>query len=112
MSPMPENPTPPEPPTASPPAPTGSQGRAPLAHLLAWSGLALVNAVAILFLPMPAGGIGIRALHHAYDAGQMIALGLVAALASAAWERFGSARLTYAALAVASAIVALLVLKR
>jgi len=121
---MPENPTPtgeaspPEPPAPSEPAPSTPntpaplRSPAPLAHLLAWTGLALINAIAIALLPTPAGGVWVRVLHHTYDAGHMLALGLVAALVSAAWNRFGRPRLTYAALALLAALVALILLKR
>jgi hypothetical protein len=99
---------------ASVPVPVPVPVTAPSAHVLAWTGLALVNAVAIGFLPVPAGGTWIRVLHHVYDAGHMIAIGLVASLLSAAWERFGPARplVKYAALAALSAVIAVALLKR
>src|SRR5262245_3875502 len=53
---------------------------------------------------MPQGGARVRALHHAYDAGHLLAAGLLAASAVDTWQRWGPRRrgLGLAALAVAS----------
>lgn len=60
---------------------------APAAHLWAWLGIAAVNAVFIAMLKTRASP-ATRALHHLYDAGQLVAAGLVAAILVAAWRRF------------------------
>jgi arylsulfatase A-like enzyme len=83
------------------------------AQLAAWGALAVVNAVAIGQLKMPVGGFRVRAMHHLYDAGQLIALGLVVAGAVAAWGRIGPRRPVwgYAACAAASIAAAFVVLQ-
>lgn len=61
--------------------------------MAAWCGVGLVNAIAIAtLLPMPKRGIEVRAVHHFYDLGHMIALGLLAAGGVGAWERWGPGR--------------------
>ena len=64
----------------------------PAAYLLAWVGLTVVNAAGIATLSLPAGGLRVRALHHAYDAGHSVALGLVGLAAVALFQRFGPRR--------------------
>lgn len=62
------------------------------AQFLGWVGAAAVNAVTILTLTMPSGGFSVRLKHHLYDAGQLLAFGLLVWLAVAGWERFGLKR--------------------
>ena len=63
-------------------------------------------------IPMPAGGAEVRALHHAYDAAQLLAFGLLSASLAQAWDRWGSNHRAarWLALAVASIAVGALVL--
>lgn len=66
-----------------------------------------VNLGAIAAGPDPIGGVSARLLHYLYEAGHILALGLVAAICVWTWERFGPRRdwAGYAALAlVATAI--------
>lgn len=66
---------------------------APRAAMAAWCAVGLVNAATIAAtLPLPGGGVRVRALHHFYDLGHMIAMGLATAGAVAAWERWGAGR--------------------
>lgn len=67
----------------------------PTAHLLAWVGLAAVNAGFIATLNTRASLLT-RALHHVYDAGQLAAAGLVLAIAIASWRRFAAHRRMWA----------------
>lgn len=51
--------------------------------------IALVDAVCIeAFVPRPLAGLSVRLLHHAYDAGHLLAMGLASAALLAAWLRF------------------------
>jgi hypothetical protein len=61
------------------------------AHFAGWAGAAVVNAVAIMTLTVPYGGISVRLMHHLYSGGQLLALGLLTWLAIALWERYGAA---------------------
>ena len=73
--------------------------------MAAWCAAGVVNLVVItLIVPLPTGGISVRIVHHLYDAGHMVAMGLASAGAVAAWQRWGLRRAAwgYAALAVAS----------
>lgn len=75
------------------------------AAMVAWCAVGVVNALVIAFaVPLPTSGLWVRFLHHFYDAGQMIAMGLASAGAVALWHRFGPRRALwgYAALAAAS----------
>jgi hypothetical protein len=75
------------------------------AAMAAWCAIGVVNAVVIaVAIPLPKSGLWVRSLHHFYDAGQMIAMGLASAGAVALWHRFGPRRPLwgYAALAAAS----------
>lgn len=56
-------------------------------QLAGWALVAAVNAVFIAVTPLPRTGAGIRALHHAYDAGQLLALGVLSAAAVMLWQR-------------------------
>ena len=69
-------------------------------HLLAWTGLAAHNAIQLSFFPMPAGGAKVRALHHLFDLGHLLAAGALVAGVILAWERFGRAVWGYAACAL------------
>ncbi|WAS93528.1 sulfatase-like hydrolase/transferase [Nannocystis punicea] len=62
------------------------------AIVLAWAGLALVNAGCIAARGLPNAGLRVRALTHLFDAGQLLFLGLVCALAVSAWQRFAPPR--------------------
>ncbi len=55
------------------------------AHLAGWLLVALVGAGRIVLLPMPVGGVRVRLLHHAFDAGHSLAMGLVSAAVAFAW---------------------------
>ena len=61
------------------------------AQIAAWATLALIDAVTI-FLQLPAASAGGRALHHLYDAGQLLAAGLLSAAVVDAWARWGPRR--------------------
>jgi hypothetical protein len=76
------------------------------AQLGGWLGLALVNAVFLARLSMPTEGVGIRALHHLYDAGQLIGAGLVTATVVWAWRRGGPKRAAWGYLALTAAAIA------
>ena len=91
----------------------GPPSRLARGQLIGWTALAIVNAVVIAArLPLPRGGLGVRLFHHAYDAGHMLAAGLLSAAAVAAWRRWGPRRrlLGYLALAVVSLAVGAVVL--
>lgn len=80
---------------------------APAAAMVAWCVVGIGDAIAIATLvPVPKGaaGLWLRALHHIYDAGHVIAAGVASAGAVAIWQRFGPRRSLwgYAALALAS----------
>jgi hypothetical protein len=100
-------------PASPPPARARLRIDAPTSHLLAWAGLAIVNAVAIALIPLPRDWPRIRTLQHVYDAGHLMALGFLAWSASTAWMRFGPERprYAYAALAIASATASMLLLR-
>jgi hypothetical protein len=72
------------------------------AALLAWGGVALLNAALILRLPLPPAGLGIRLRHHAFDAGMLLGAGVVLATIALAWSRFGPRRRGLTALAIAA----------
>lgn len=82
-------------------------------QFIGWTALGIVNAAVIAArLPLPRGGLGVRLFHHAYDAGQMLAVALLSAAAVEAWRRWGSRRrlLGYAALAAVALAVGAVVL--
>jgi hypothetical protein len=56
-------------------------------YALAWAALALINGLRILGQEWPAGGAEVRALHHAFDAGQLLAAGLGSWALASAWGR-------------------------
>lgn len=61
------------------------------AQLAGWALIGAVNAAMIaLTLRLPRSGIGTRALHHTYDAGQLLALGALTATGVLVWQRFVS----------------------
>ncbi|WP_143140928.1 sulfatase-like hydrolase/transferase [Nannocystis exedens] len=62
------------------------------AIVLAWAGLALVNAGCIAARALPHAGLRVRALNHLFDAGQLLFLGLVCGLAVALWQRLAPRR--------------------
>lgn len=82
------------------------------AWLFAWTWVALVNQVALARLARPRTRALERALHHAFDLGQLAALALLCAGVAGAWVRWGSKRrgAATAALAMASIAVGLIVL--
>ncbi|MCC6551870.1 MAG: hypothetical protein IT372_02460, partial [Polyangiaceae bacterium] len=98
--------TSPEPPTPAGARPSDDDARgAARGQIIGWAALAAFSAAVIeLRLPMPLGGARVRALHHAYDAGQMLAAGLASAAAVEAWRRWAPRRrgLGLAALSAAS----------
>ena len=79
------------------------------AQIVAWGLLAAVNAVTIHRMPpaVPPHPLGFRALHYAYDAGQLLAAGVVSAAVVAAWKRWGPRGRVLGDLALAAAGVAL-----
>jgi len=62
--------------------------------LLAWAGLAVVDAGFIAARALPNAGLRVRALTHLFDAGQLLFLGLASALVARAWARFAPRRLS------------------
>jgi len=95
----PAAPDPPEPPVPAPPPdpvratrvtldPATRWRRAALGALGGFAVVALGNAVAIAAtLSMPPGGIGLRLAQHAFDAAEMLGIGLLAALVIGGWVR-------------------------
>jgi hypothetical protein len=63
-----------------------------VAALLGWAGVGLVNAVGLFGVPLRRGGAGERALHHVYDFGHALALGLLAFGTVLLVARFGPKR--------------------
>jgi arylsulfatase A-like enzyme len=62
-----------------------------LGQLAGWALVGAVNAAMIaITLKLPRSGIGTRVLHHAYDAGQLLALGALSAVGVLFWQRFAS----------------------
>jgi hypothetical protein len=58
-------------------------------QLVGWALVAAVNAAMIaLTLRLPRSGLGVRALHHVYDAAELLALGVISAALVVAWQRF------------------------
>src|SRR5262249_60700823 len=109
------------PPALRPPKPPHTEAAAPPpllldagnAHIAGWLAIAGVNAIVIaIMLPLPGGGLRVRAMHHLYDAAQLLAAGLVTAAVVRAWERFGprSRWLAYAAVGLVSVVVGALAL--
>jgi hypothetical protein len=73
-------------------------------QLLAWALLAIINAAAIAWrIPMPIGGRAVRVLHHLYDAGQLLAAGVLSFIAVAVWQKWGPRRATWGYLALYAA---------
>ena len=75
------------------------------AGLVAWVGIAVVDA--IVMLATLRGGVRVRLVHHLYDAGQALALGLGTYAVVRAWHRWGSRRRGVGALVLALFAVAL-----
>lgn len=63
-----------------------SQSLGPRAHVVAWALLAVGNAIAIARVRTKAP-TSVRALHHLFDAGQLVAAGCLVALGVWAWQR-------------------------
>jgi hypothetical protein len=82
------------------------------ASVLAWAGLAAVNAGWIAARSLPTAGLRVRVLNHLFDAGQLLFLGLASALVVALWQRFAPRRrgLATVALSLSAAALAGLVL--
>lgn len=60
------------------------------AQLGGWTLVAAVETAAVtLRIPWPDGGLAVRALHHLYDIGQILAVGVLAYAVASAWARFG-----------------------
>jgi hypothetical protein len=90
-------------------APTPTLGRAE-GQLAAWAVLALIDLCYIVIaVPLPPSGTRLRALHHFYDAGQLLAVGLLAAAVTDLWQRLGPKRraIAYLALSVTACGVAI-----
>jgi len=77
-------------------------------HCIAWVAAAVVNAAYIATLKMPPGGLKVRLAHHFYDAGQLLAVGLLSWAVILGW---GGARRKWAKLqSKRSSLVALTLL--
>lgn len=92
------------------PAPVASPRVAPrvlelgAAHLAAWALVAAADAAVLVATPSrPVPPIAVRAWHHVYDAGQLLAIGLLSAAAVEAWARWGP-RARWAGYAAANAV--------
>src|SRR5262249_42943034 len=59
------------------------------AQIAAWAVLALINAITIVLTLPPAQSVKVGALPHLYDAGQLLAAGVLSAAAIAGWARWG-----------------------
>lgn len=106
---VPESTTEPKAPGAEPPTlPTASTGAvdAPLlglsgGQIIGWLVLAAINAVVIATtVRKPKGGVSVRLFHFLYDAGQLVALGMIAAVVVGLWLRFGPRRRVWAHAAI------------
>jgi arylsulfatase A-like enzyme len=98
-------------------APAGSGEAAarvsgPAALLIAWLAGAAANAMAIALTVIMPPKYTMRALHHAFDAGHFLALGLLGAALCESWVRWGKGRrsIGYAGLAAIALGVGALVL--
>ncbi len=77
-------------------------------QIVAWLVLAIINAAFIAeTVKTPRGGASVRLFHHLYDAGQLLALGLMVSVAVGLWLRFGPRRRVWAYVAIASVTTAL-----
>ncbi len=76
-------------------------------QLVGFAALALVDALMIAALVPRPPSLATRFFHHAYDAAQLIALGLAASALIALWKRWGPARAAWASLALAALATAL-----
>jgi len=76
------------------------------AHLFAWLAVAFINAIGIASYRVGFGGLATRAWWHLYDAGHIIALGLVSSAVVGLWGRFGPKRRVWAYVACAGAAAA------
>src|SRR5689334_22985347 len=63
-----------------------------VAALLGWVAVACSNAVGLFGIPLRRGAVGERLLHHVYDLGQTLTLGLCALGAVLLVGRFGPKR--------------------
>jgi hypothetical protein len=90
-------------PSTPPPPETLGPARA---WVLAWTFGALVNFAFIAALAWPKAGLRTRLLHHTFDLGHMLFLGLVAAGIATLWRRFGPARPIWALVALEIGAVA------
>ena len=82
------------------------------AQVGAWLCMGIVNIV-VSWLALPMSGTDVRLMLHLYDVGQLLAIGLAAALIVLAWRRFGPQRacVGYATLALLSITISQLVLR-
>jgi arylsulfatase A-like enzyme len=73
-----------------------------LVEAIAWGtgSVALSNVIRIAIFELPAGGVAVRALHHAIELGHTILLGTLVAAVSVVWSRFGPKRRIFHALLV------------
>lgn len=91
-------------------AAAGRQLSASAASLLAWAGLAGINAAVIAGLELPETGARTRALHHLFDAGQLLFLGLVSALVIGLWNRLGARPRRWTLLSLSTGSIGLLLI--
>lgn len=104
---MSHDPAPKSPPAPPPAGPERPRLGAAAGQLGGWAALAALDAALIeAIVERPAGGARIRLLHHLYGAGNLLAVGLVAAALIGFWQRFGPRRPALAVLAVAALAVA------
>ncbi|MEO5731978.1 MAG: hypothetical protein ABI134_04275, partial [Byssovorax sp.] len=110
---VPESTPEPTPPRAEPPALPATEIDAPLlglsgGQIVGWLVLAVINAVVIAgTVRMPRGGASVRLFHLLYDAGQLLALGMIASVAVGLWLRFGPRRRFWAYAAIVAVTAAL-----
>jgi hypothetical protein len=98
---------------ASPDATTDDTLAPSLAALAGWFAVVLGNAVSAMRMPAGPDGVAGLGVELLFDLGHTLAIGLVAALATELWVRFGPARrgLRYAALALLAATLGVLLLR-
>jgi hypothetical protein len=82
------------------------------AQVGAWLSMGILNIV-VTWLALPMSGADVRLMLHLYDVGQLLAVGLAAAIIVVAWRRFGPQRAVvgYAMLAFLSIAISQFVLR-
>jgi hypothetical protein len=82
------------------------------AQVGAWLSMGILNIV-VTWLALPMSGVDVRLMLHLYDVGQLLAVGLAAAVIVVVWRRFGPQRafVGYAMLAFLSIAISQFVLR-